>query len=205
MDKQKLILYSIIAALLIVVFSMRNCSGKTTETITVKTPEKVGKIDSPIAIVKGVIKHDTIYYKGKTIITENPINKKLVDAYTSQNDSLKRLQLYVDSIEEREQTQTFDNKDIKVDVWTKVRGTLLDQKIFYKVKSQEIKVEVPKKETVFAIYAGGGISDNALLNNFSAQAEIGLQLKSGDIISAGYDTQKNISIKYTKQIFNYKK
>ena len=37
------------------------------------------------------------------------------------------------------------------------------------------------------------------------EVEIGLQNKAGDIISAGYDTQKNISLKYSKQLFKIKK
>ena len=55
------------------------------------------------------------------------------------------------------------------------------------------------------MYAGVGISDNLQFNNFAAEVEIGLQNKAGDIISAGYDTQKNISVKYSKQLFKIKK
>ena len=84
-------------------------------------------------------------------------------------------------------------------------GLLVGTTSFAQTKEKTVEVPVKQKEQVFAMYAGVGISDNLQFNNFATEVEIGLQNKAGDIISAGYDTQKNISVKYSKQLFKIKK
>ena len=120
-------------------------------------------------------------------------------------DSVKILKLYLSAIEEKDGTYVFDDKNLNLEVATRTRGTLLSIKPKYTIKEKTVEVPVKQKEQVFAMYAGVGISDNLQFNNFAAEVEIGLQNKAGDIISAGYDTQKNISLKYSKQLFKIKK
>lgn len=207
--KHKLILYTIILSLLIIVFVQRSCSAQTSQVKQkVIIPEKVGEFKTPTAIINNKGKKDSIVYKDKVVVTENPFNKKLAEDFIlsqKENDSLKALKLYLNAIEEREQTYVFDNKDTKLEIYTKTRGEILKLTPKYTIKEREETVLVKNKETVFALYAGGGISNNISLSNFIAEAHVGLQNKSGDIISAGYDTQKNISIKYSRQIFKIKK
>lgn len=207
--KHKLILYTTILSLIIIIFVQRGCSAQTSQSNQkVIVPEKKGEFKNPIAIINSKGKKDSIIYKDKVVVTENPFNKKLAEDFIlsqKENDSLKALKLYLNAIEEREKTYVFDNKDTKLEIYTKTRGEILKITPKYTIKEREETVMVKNKETVFALYAGGGISDNLTLNNFTAEAHIGLQNKSGDIISAGYDTQKNISLKYSKQLFKIKK
>jgi hypothetical protein len=140
--------------------------------------------------------------------TENPFNKKLAEDFIKSqkdNDSLKALNLYLKAIQEVDGTYVFDNKDVKLEITTKTRGEILKITPKYTIKEREETVIVKNKETVFALYAGGGVSDNLQFNNFAAEVHLGIQNKSGDIITAGYDTQQNISIKYSTQLFKIKK
>lgn len=207
--KHKIILYITILSLLLIIFVQRSCSSQNSQIKQkVVIPEKYGEFRIPTDIINHEGKKDSVVYKNKVIITDNTFNKKLAEDFIlsqKENDSLKALKLYLNAIEEKEQTYIFDNKDTKLEIYTKTRGEILNITPKYIIKEREETVLVKNKETVFALYAGGGISNNTSLNNFIAEAHIGLQNKSGDIISAGYDTQKNISIKYSRQIFKIKK
>jgi hypothetical protein len=207
--KHKLILYTTILSLVVIIFVQRSCSAQTSQSKQkVIVPEKVGEFKTPIAIINSKRNKDSIVYRNKTVVTENPFNKKLAEDFIlsqKENDSLKALKLYLNAIEEREQTYIFDNKDTKLEIYTKTRGEILNIAPKYTIKEREETLITKNKETVFALYAGAGISNNTRLDNFAVEANIGIQNKSGDIISAGYDTQKNISIKYSRQIFKIKK
>jgi hypothetical protein len=207
--KHKLILYTTILSLIVIIFVQRSCSAQTSQSKQkIIVPEKKGEFTNPSAILNTKGKKDSIVYKDKIVRTENPFNKKLAEDFIlsqKENDSLKALKLYLNAIEEREQTYVFDNKDTKLEIYTKTRGEILKITPKYIIKEREEIVMVKNKENVFALYAGGGISNSTSLNNFAAEAHIGMQNKSGDIISAGYDTQKNISIRYYRQIFKIKK
>lgn len=184
----------------------KNCSGKNT-TQKIVIPEKVGTFDKADTVIVTKLK-DSLIWKQVTIKTENPINKKmaaeLVEAL-KYKDSVKVLKMYLEAIQERDGTYVFDNKDMKLEVATRTRGEILSIKPTYKIKEREETIPVKNKETVFALYGGVGVSNTLEFNNPSLQAEIGFQNKSGDILSAGYDTQKNISIKYSKQLFKIKR
>lgn len=207
--KHKLILYTTILTLVAIIFVQRSCSAQTSQSKQkVIVPEKVGEFKSPIAIINKKGTKDSIVYRNKTVVTENPFNKKLAEDFIvsqKEKDSLKALKLYLNAIEEREQTYVFDNKDTKLEIYTKTRGEILKITPKYTIKEREEILDVKSKETVFALYSGVGISNNTQLNNFAVEAHIGLQNKTGDILSVGYDTQKNISIKYSIQLFKIKK
>jgi hypothetical protein len=195
--------------LICIFFIQRSCSAQTsTEKQKVVIPEKKGEFKDPVAILHPKSKKDSIIWKDKIVRTENPFNKKLAEDFIKSqkdNDSLKALNLYLKAIQEVDGTYVFDNKDVKLEITTKTRGEILKITPKYTIKEREETVVVKNKETVFALYAGGGVSDNLQFNNFAAEVHLGIQNKSGDIITAGYDTQKNISIKYSTQLFKIKK
>ena len=207
--KHKLFLYITIAVLLAVVFVQRGCSGKSLETVKVKVPEKTGTIQKPAAVIDHKTKKDTVRFAGKTIYTENPVNEKLTQELIkalAEKDSLKVVNLYLSAIQEREQTRVFNNKDVTVDVWTKTRGELLDMKIDYKIKEQEIKTQVPVKSTVLALYAGAGLETTTTLDKLVPKVSLGIQNKKGDILSVNYGiTDKSIGVGYAMRVFNIKK
>jgi len=200
----------IVAGLLAILFIQRGCENKepVIKKQEVIIPKKEGSFEKPTKVIEGKSKKDSVVWKDKIIRTENPVNKKMASELIEAlkyKDSLKVLKLYLSAIEERDGTYVFDDKNLNLEVATRTRGTLLSIKPKYTIKEQRIEVPVKQKQQVFAMYAGFGISDNIQLNNFAVQAEVGFQNKKGDIISAGYDTQKNISIKYSKQLFKIEK
>lgn len=196
--------------LIIVIVFYKNCkSSQGSLRQRVIIPEIKGGFTQPSKIIHKKSKKDSIVYMtGRVVYTENPFNKKLAEDFIKaqkENDSLKTLKLYLNAIAEKEEIRIFDNKDIKLEVKVNTRGDLLGLTSKYTIKEREETMQVIQKKQVFALYGGVETSNSTELNNFSIGASIGVQLKSGDIISAGYDNQKNISIQYSKQIFNIKR
>lgn len=190
----KNVVYVIGVFFLIYLFTLvKQCSEpKTTTPVTIEVPAKNGSFEKPTEIIPGVPKKDSIVYReGKTIYTENPINKKLAEDYLKATDSIKRLQLYLDAIQEKDGTYVYDNKDLRLEIYAKTRGELLEIKPNYTIKPSEVKVDVPLKQTVFAMYGGLELGNNSSLNNLSVKADLGIQNKKGTIITIGADTRGN--------------
>ena len=181
-----------IGLLLIVIFSMSKCSNDipSTKKQKVIVPEVIDSIKNHTVIYKHPSKKDSIVYKkGKTIYTENPINKKmaeeLIQALKDQ-DSLKVLRLYLSSIGEREQTRIFNDKNATIEVYTKVQGKILDQKISkYIIKEKEIVADVEIKESKFAIYGGSNLQYTSEMK-IVPTVQLGVQIGKRLIITGGY-------------------
>jgi hypothetical protein len=188
----------IITLLLIVIFLQRSCSEPATQE-TIKTevtiPEKKGEIKKFVEQINYKKKDSIVFVKGKVIYTENEIDKDLAEKYKKSVDSLEKFKMYINAVQIKEHTTIFDNKDLTLKVKSKVRGDLLNMTITeYKTKEQKVVVEVPIK-TRTAVYVGLGVSDNKRLDNFTVQAEVGLQIKR-DILSITADTKQNFGLKY---------
>jgi hypothetical protein len=195
---KKLIYPLIITLLLIVIFLQRSCSEPATQE-TIKTevtiPEKKGEIKKFVEQINYKKKDSIVFVKGKVIYTENEIDKDLAEKYKKSVDSLEKFKMYINAVQIKEHTTIFDNKDLTLKVKSKVRGDLLNMTITeYKTKEQKVVVEVPIK-TRTAVYVGLGVSDNKRLDNFTVQAEVGLQIKR-DILSITADTKQNFGLKY---------
>lgn len=193
----KNILYVIGIFFVIFLFTLvKQCNEpKETIPVTVETPAKSGSFEKPTEFVPGVAKKDSIVYKkGKTIYTENPINKQLAEDYLKATDSIKRLKLYLDAIQEKDGTYVYDNKDLKLEIYAKTRGELLEIKPKYTIKPSEVKVDVPVKQTVLAMYGGIEVGNNASLTNLTVKADVGLQNKRGTIFTVGADTRSNFYV-----------
>ena len=190
----KNVLYVVGIFFVIFLFTLvKQCTEpKETIPVTIETPAKSGSFEKPTEVIPGVAKKDSIVYKnGKTIYTENPINKQLAEDYLKATDSIKRLKLYLDAIQEKDGTYVYDNKDLKLEIYTKTRGELLEIKPKYTIKPTEVKVDVPVKQTVFAMYGGLELGNNSSLSNLSVKADVGIQNKKGTIFSVGADTRGN--------------
>lgn len=193
----KNVLYVIGIFFIIYLFTLfKQCSEpRQTVPVKIETPAKSGSFEKPTEVISGTPKKDSIVYiKGKTIYTENPINKQLAEDYLKATDSIKRLKLYLDAIQEKDGTYVYDNEDIKLEVYTKTRGELLELKPKYTIKPQDIKVNVPVKQTVLAMYGGLELANNSSLTNLTIKVDLGLQNKKGTIFTIGADTRSNFYV-----------
>jgi len=193
----KNVLYVVGIFFVIFLFTLvKQCNEpKETIPVTVEIPAKSGSFEKPTEFIPGVAKKDSIVYKkGKTIYTENPINKQLAEDYLKATDSIKRLKLYLDAIQEKDGTYVYDNKDLKLEIYAKTRGELLEIKPKYTIKPSEVKVDVPVKQTVLAMYGGIEVGNNASLTNLTVKADVGLQNKRGTIFTVGADTRSNFYV-----------
>lgn len=210
--KHKLILYSTIVFLVVFIFIQRSCTAQTIQNTTkqkVWTKEKKGEFPSVTAIIKESNKKDSIVYRNKVVKTENPFNKKLAEDFIAsqkENDSLKALKLYLNAIEEKEKTYTFDNKDVTIEVYTKTRGDILKITPKYTLKSVEHEVEVLQKETVFAAFAGVGLETTTTLERLTPEVSVGFQNKKGTVLLFKYGiTDKSVGVSYIHRFINIKK
>jgi len=204
----KNVLYVVGIFFVIFLFTLvKQCTEpKETIPVTIETPAKSGSFEKPTEVIPGVAKKDSIVYKnGKTIYTENPINKQLAEDYLKATDSIKRLKLYLDAIQEKDGTYVYDNKDLKLEIYTKTRGELLEIKPKYTIKPTEVKVDVPVKQTVFAMYGGLELGNNSSLSNLSVKADVGIQNKKGTIFSVGADTRGNYFVGAKVKFLDIKK
>lgn len=181
-----------IGILLLVIFSMNKCSSDKPSVKKQKiiVPEVIDSIKKPTIIYNHPTRKDSVVYKkGKTIYTENPVNKKmakeLIQAMKDQ-DSLKVLRLYLSSIGEREQTRIFNDKNATIEVYTKVQGQVLEQRISkYTIKEKEVVADVEIKESNFAIYGGSNLQYTSEMK-IVPTVQLGVQIGKRLIITGGY-------------------
>ncbi len=199
-------LYIIIGLLLFSLFIQnKKCKfSTTTKIVTVPAKDGVFVKNKPTEIKYDTILKDTIVYKDKKIIIDNT-DKKIVNDYLKAKDSIAKLNIVINSAKIRKYKDRLEDDNIIIDIESETTGTLNWIKPSYKIKEQKLPVPIITKNTVFALYVGGGISNNLQFNNFALEGNLGIQNKKGDIISVGYDTQKNISLKYSVRLINIKK
>lgn len=178
---------------------------KNTTTIKVVTPKVEGSFDKPIQYIPIKSKKDSlIYLPGKVIYTENSIDKELAKEYLIAKDSIEKLKLYLEAIGEQEGTSVFDNQDLKLEVYTKTRGKLLEIKPKYTIKEKEIKLQVRQKIPVFTLYAGGEVISSGI-TSLAVKADIGIQNKKGSMLTLGVDNNQNYYLGAKFKIFSIKK
>ena len=180
----KLIPYIIIAVLAAVLW-FKGCEK---ETIKVKVPEVIGDFEPQKP--EYIIEKDTVYitkWKTKTntieVPTKNPVNDSLVLAYQQAQDSLERFKQYLEAIQIRSFSNTFEDEYLDLTISGKVQGKLLSLKPDYKIKERTIETEAP---TNLRLLAGFEIGNSTLFNDFRYKVNIGLQNASGNIYRFGY-------------------
>lgn len=182
----------IIFSVLIIMLIPKSCSDNVANTRKQKIimPEVIDSIKRSTIIYNFPSKKDSVFYKkGKVIYTENHVNKRmaeeLIQAIKDQ-DSLKVLRLYLASIGETEQTRIFNDDNATIEVYTKVQGKILDQKIYkYVIKEKEVIADVKIKESNFAIYGGSNLQYTSEMKIIPT-AQVGVQIGKRLIITAGY-------------------
>lgn len=166
------------------------------------------KIENPIPDVRVDTIYKTVFEKGKEIEkielvgVANPVNQRLMNKYREaikENDSLKQLHIFKEAIRERKYTEVLEDSIQIITVKSDVIGTLKSQLIHYETKEQVLKIDVRKKTGSFFV---GGFSKVPLMENEEVTFGLKLDLvKEKNIISAGFDNQKNVIIGYTLKLF----
>jgi hypothetical protein len=196
-----------ISSIIILIFLLLlqyKCSSK--KTIEVIVPEKKGSFNVSLSKEeKQKTKTEYKTIKGDLIYLDNPINTELANQYEKSKDSIEKLNMYLNSIQIKEYNIPFEDESVKINNYIKTQGTLLENKTEYTIKEKKILVDVPSKETKFALYGGTEIYNNTEFSNFGFKGNIFIQGKKGNIISISYDNQKNIYLGYNFKIFDYKK
>jgi len=110
------------------------------------------KIEVPIPIIEK--EFDTIYLpepiKGDIIIDSTYYKE-----YLKLKDSVARDSSYKEAISIREYRPFVEDDSIRIDIYSKVRGTLLESQVTYKTKPRNIsldttiKIKVPKKAELY--------------------------------------------------------
>jgi hypothetical protein len=187
---------------IIVIYLQRSCNSSLEKKVIetkITIPKKVGEIIKYKEKKVYLRKDSIIYTKGEVIYTDNQIDKKLAEEYKKTKDSLTKFKMYIDAIQIKEQSTTFDNKDLVIKVKSKVRGNLENIAIEgYEIKKSTQEIEIPIKVKP-SIYTGLGVTNSKEFDNLTIQAEIGLQIKK-DIISITADTKQNFGIKYQMKL-----
>lgn len=183
----KLAPYLVILILIGMLF-FKGCGSAAPETFTVKVPEVSGEFKpeapkyDPVPEIPYVIQ-----WKDRTIKIPNPVNDSLLNAYTAamaENDSLKQLLLYVDAIQLRTFTNTFEDDYLNLSIKGQVQGYLQYLKPEYTIKERSLEVESP--ETALRILAGFEFGANKQLTDFPIKLNLGMQNAKGNIFKASY-------------------
>lgn len=168
----------IIIICLFIIFLMFKCDKKKNiETIII--PAKQGKIIKENKIEYLPSKPQVLKNLAKEIKTENPVNKKLLeDLILAQRkgDSLEVLKKYVKAIEEKEEIRTFIDTNLEVEVYSKVRGEILEQRIEkYKIPKQKVAIAIEKDQVQTVISVG--VLKNLEPESKTLSYEIGLGVR----------------------------
>lgn len=142
----------------------------------------------PIYILKSVSALDSTYY-----------NK-----YTELKDSIQKDSLFKDAITIREYKTKFEDDTLTIDVYSKVRGTLLENQASYKTKPRTIKhdttiyVPVPTRAQLYGGFELTMPTANyqTLGNQPQIEAKLHLKTKKDRLWSVGINNQKQVSIGY---------
>lgn len=179
--------------------------GKQPETIKVTIPEISSKSDTIVKFepYKVITHKDSIVFKDSIIHSENPFNKELAQNYIDLDKRFigmelekKRLEEYVKSIETNDYKIPFEDKSISITNNIKTQGKLLSFQQDYTIKERVVETKIDLKKSSLNFFVGGEISNNKNFNDFSAKANLFIQIPKGDLINVSYGTDQKISIGY---------
>ena len=189
--------YIVIACLLVVIWFQ----GCDRETRYIEIPAEEGEFETRTEFVYIEVP-DTVYmdrWREVEVPTENPVNQDLVDQYQNATDSIARLNLYIDAIQERQFRETFEDDYLRATASGLVRGELLGLSLDYTIKPRTI--EAP--QTRFRLLGGFSIGNNTELSGFRWKASMGLQNDQGNIFRLGYGDNETIWLGYEASLIRF--
>lgn len=160
------------------------------QPIQVIIPESSGS--TGIQTIESV-KTVPVYVPGQGQVIVDESFKRL---YEEAKDSLERTNLYLNAI----RINTFDttainNDTIKLDLYTKTRGSLLEYKIDYKIKEKvfEYKPETIVRRPRFSLSVEAEAGIPTIPNSgFLMKGGLGLENRRGESLLVGYDTENRV-------------
>lgn len=194
--KNNIFSFLLIILLIIALFVQRSCNEKKINNLSNK--EITIKYDTVFYPVEQPQKIKTIYktLKGKEIIIPGKIDTIEVKTFEKSEDTTK-LNMYINATRKREYTNIFETDTAKVTIYSETKGELLKIAPSVVIKNS--------KQNYFTLYGGVEVYNNKLFNNSGIKVDLGFQNKKGDILTAGYDNNKNIYLGYHVKIFSLKK
>lgn len=197
-SKSNTFTFLLIILLIAALFIQRSCNEKKLNSFTKENT--IVKYDTVFYPVEQPQKIKTIYktLKGKEIIIPGKIDTIEVKNFEIAEDTTK-LNMYITATRKREYVNIFEDSTATTTVYTETKGELL--KIVPTVVIKKLKA----KENYFTLYGGVEVYNNKLFNNSGIKVDLGFQNKKGDILTAGYDNNKNIYLGYHVKIFSLKK
>ncbi|HET8885246.1 MAG TPA: hypothetical protein VFM70_02730 [Salinimicrobium sp.] len=208
-------LYITIAVLLAIIFFKGCDKEKDVQIIEVEVPAVSGKFDPEKPKHEDAMDPVEVKWKNRFIKVANPVNDSLASAYrelkekyTSDSLELERYKMYLEAIQIRQFSQTFEDDYLTANISGEVQGDVRSVGFDYTIKPRKIKAEVPIKETVFRLLVGAEIGNNTELSDFNYKLNIGLQNVNGDIFRGGYARQFStdyIWVGYDHSLFRIRK
>ena len=187
----------LIVALIVCFFIGRWTAPIENKVIKVTIPETSGKspiINNPKPLIQF---KDSLIYKDRLIVTENPFNKDLANKYISLESETERLKQYIKSIELRKYEVPFENDTIKIVGDVEVQGELKSLKYNWTIKERKLDIPVNLKKPTMNLLFGGSVSNSIELDKFNFNANVGIQRKNGDLILGSYGIlDKSIQVGY---------
>lgn len=188
---------------------------KAVASATVVVPEVKGKFEAknpvnvPIKANSPQLKTST---EPKNFSTEpSPLvqnlileNDKLKSDFAKASDSIKKLQ-FAKAVRLNNFYSNFENDDIKIDINGIVQGEVKEVTPSYTIKEKKVEVTIKPKETVVRVLAGMELGNNTKLDGFASKANLMLQNRKGNVLSASFDTNQTIWVGYNFSILNIKR
>lgn len=185
---------------------IKSCSPEPeTKTVTITIPEKKGSFTpvKPATIKVTEYKLE----KGDPIITENPLNKKLLeenknlkDKFKSVRDSIK-LNMFEEANQINQFSSRFEDDNLILNINGIARGKVKEITPSYTIKQQKSDVLIENKLPGLRVLGGVEVGNTKTLDDLSFKGTVLFQNRKGNIISAGYDTDNKIWLGYYRSIF----
>lgn len=201
--------------LLFAAFWFRGCSNSVPgpQIAKVNVPVQKGIFEVKKPIHKAISKSSSSQRQenDKTSFIENQIDEKLIaeneklkNDFAKANDSIKKLQ-FNKVVRLNEFSTKFEDENLLLNVNGVVQGEVKEITPNYIIKEKKIDVPIKQKETVLRLLGGLELGNSTKLDAFKVRANLMLQNRKGNIMSASFDTQQTIWIGYNASIFNIKR
>jgi len=187
---------------------LKGCSRSSTNDVVqiqkVIVPKVEGKFESKVPVHEPVLiakeKSEKLINDTSLIVSNGLIeNEEKLAFYEKANDSLKK-ELYKKSTVLNKFSTKFEDDNILLNINGVIQGEVQEITPNYIIK--EKKIDVKPKETMLRLLVGVEVGNNDKFDDFKVKANLMLQNRKGNIMSASFDTNNTIWIGYNFSIFN---
>ena len=186
---------------------IKSCTPESAKPkiITVTIPEKKGTFTPTKP--ETVVITETRLIKSDPTVTENPLNEKLLEENRNLKDKFKfvsdsvKLTMFEEANQLNQFSSKFEDDNITLNINGIARGEVKEITPSYTIKQQKTNVLVENKLPVLRVLGGIEVGNTKTLDDLSFKGSVLFQNRKGNIISAGYDTDKKIWAGYYISIF----